>query len=196
MRLLSLLIMAFFGLALGGCDRTDASPNQARIDNVVRTTSAPVDALTRRIAGDAVPIELLCPPSEDPAAWRPAPETIASFQRARLIVANGAGYEAWVQTAPLPRSRLIEAADGLSEPLIRVRGETHSHGPEGHHTHEVTLGQVWLDPLHAIAQSRAIAAGLTDAFPEHQDTFIANLDVLSTELLELHRRLERLEPEG
>lgn len=196
MRLLSLLVMALLGLALGGCDRTDASPNQARIDNVVRTTSAPVDALTRRIAGDAVPVELLCPPSEDPAAWRPAPETISSFQRARLIVANGAAYEAWVQTAPLPRSRLIEAADKLTEPLITVRGETHSHGPEGHHTHEVTLGQVWLDPLHAIAQSRTIAAGLTHAFPEHQDTFSANLDVLSTELLELHRRLERLEPEG
>lgn len=196
MRLLSLLVMALLGLALSGCDRTDASPNQARIDNVVRTTSAPIDALTRRIAGTAVPVELLCPPSEDPAAWRPGPERVALYQRATLIVTNGAGYEAWVQTAPLPRSRLIEAADGLTEPLITVRGETHSHGPEGHHTHEVTLGQTWLDPLNAIAQARTIAAGLTDAFPEHQGTLSANVDVLCTELIELHQRLERLEPEG
>jgi zinc transport system substrate-binding protein len=196
MRLLSLLVMALLGLALSGCDRTDASPDQVHIEDVVRTTSAPVDALTRRIAGDAVQVELLCPQSEDPAAWRPDPETVASYQRAKLIVANGAGYEAWVQTAPLPRSRLIEAADGLSEPLIRVRGETHSHGPEGHHTHEVTLGQIWLDPLHAAAQARAIAAGLADAFPEHQDTFVANLDALSTEQMDLHQRLERLEQEG
>lgn len=196
MRLLSLVVIALMGLTMSGCDRSGAPTSSVQIEEVVRTTSAPVDALTRQVVGDAVRVELMCPPDADPSAWRPDPETVALFQRARLIVSNGAGYEAWVETAPLPRSRLVEAADGLSETLITVQGETHSHGPEGHHTHEVTLGQVWLDPVHAIEQAETIAKGLNQAFPEHADTFNVNLEELRTELIGLHERVQQLDTNG
>lgn len=188
--------MVITGCPIVGCDRADSTPVSAQFDDVVRTTSAPVDALARQIVGELVQVELLCPPTVDPAMWRPTPETVARYQRSRLIVSNGAGYEKWVQTAPLPRSRLIEAAGNLSSPLITVQGETHSHGPEGHHSHEVTLGQVWLDPLLAIEQAQAITAGLSDAFPEHADSFRENLDSLNEELIDLHSRLERIDTSG
>ena len=178
MRRVSWLLIALLGVAMAACDRPADTPNRVTLDEVVRTTSAPVDALTRQLVGDAVPVELLCPESEDPATWRPDPETVALFQRARLIVANGAGYEKWVAPAPLPRSRLVEAADALSRSFIMVEGEAHSHGPEGYHTHEVVLGHVWLDPLHAIAQAEEITEALVGAFPEHEGVFEFGLSVL------------------
>lgn len=186
-------ILALLVLTLFGCDRTDSAQNQRELEEVVRTTSAPIDALTRRIVGDAVPVELLCPASEDPSKWMPDAETVARYQRTKLIVSNGAGYENWVRTAPLPRTRVIEAADAIADSFIAVKGETHSHGPDGSHSHEVTLSHVWLDPLHAISQARAINAGLIEAFPEHEAAFNDRLSSLSVELNELHRRLEKID---
>jgi zinc transport system substrate-binding protein len=189
MRCVILVFMMLLGSGLQGCAREESNASTMAIDDVVRTTSAPVHALATQISSGLVPVELLCPTSQDPAAWRPSAETVAQYQRARLVVTSGAGYEGWVQTAPLPRSRVIEAASGLSEPLLIVRGETHSHGPAGDHTHEVTLGHVWIDPLHAIEQARAVSAGMITAFPEHEQAFNENLGLLIAELQTLHQRL-------
>lgn len=179
-----------------GCNSSDTDIDSNPIEDVIRTTSAPVDALTREIVQDLVPIELLCPESEDPSSWRPAPETISQYQRARLIITNGAGYESWVQTAPLPRSRVVDASSAIKDPLIIIQGESHSHGPEGSHSHDTTLGTVWLDPLNAISQAEVITAALAAAYPEYSSELSTNLSILKDELTDLHLRIKNLETSG
>jgi zinc transport system substrate-binding protein len=49
--------------------------------------------------------------------------------------------------------------------LIEVEGETHSHGPEGAHTHSSIASTTWLSPSIRRAQAEAIAGGLKPFFP-------------------------------
>ena len=48
-------------------------------------------------------------PPADPPSWRPTPDQIAGLAGVDLILAHGAGYEAWVATA-LPEERLVLTA--------------------------------------------------------------------------------------
>ena len=193
-------VIAAFGVllvALAGCDGGGASvPAVAEREAVVRTTVAPIDWMTRRIAGDLVPVELLCPAGQDPVRWRPGPDVVARYQRAALIVSNGAEFETWVRLAPLPRSRIVRSADAIGENFLTVPGEAHSHGPEGTHAHDVINGRTWTDPLNAIAQAGAIGDAMATSFPEHADAFAENQARLISELRAFHERLEALGSAG
>ncbi|MEQ8770463.1 MAG: metal ABC transporter substrate-binding protein [Phycisphaerales bacterium] len=188
------ILLALLAALLSACERSAPQTRAPiEIEDVVRTTTAPVDWMTRRIAGNLVPVELLCPPGEDPATWRPEPDIVAQYQQARLVIANGAEFETWVIVAPLPRSRVVRTADAITDELLVIPGETHSHGPEGTHTHDLVNGFTWLDPIHAIAQSGAIAQAMQRAFPEHAPAFTANHAELASELRALHERLQRID---
>ncbi len=186
------------GVIGAGCSR-DAEPatvDHAEIEPVVRTTFYPTTYFAGRIAGGLVEIECLLPAGEDPIFWAPGPEVIASYQRARLVIVNGAELEKWVATAPLPRARVVNSSSDLGVELITIRGSTHSHGPAGAHLHDGIDGHTWVDPLLAAQQTNAIAAAMARAFPEHADAFSANRDALVQELRLLDAQLGGLETDG
>jgi len=178
-------------LAIGGCESRSAdTPDPGSTEDVVRATTAPVGWMARTIAGDLVPVEMLCPDGQWPAAWRPGPDVVGLYQQAKVIATNGAEFEAWVRTAPLPQSRVVASADAIEGGFIRVLGETHSHGPQGEHAHERTDGHTWIDPINAVAQAGAIQRAMSAAFPEFAESFTANLAALDAEMQSLHERLE------
>ena len=74
------------------------------------------------------------PADEDPAYWMPDAETISNYQQADLILLNGAGYEQWVDSASLPKSKLCNTSVAFAKYYIPLEDAlTHSHGPEGMH---------------------------------------------------------------
>jgi hypothetical protein len=99
----------------------------------IKTTSYPADLLARRLAPSGAMVSLILPAGEDPPHWQPPGALVSSLAEADLIVANGAGFEAWMATAALPESKLVRAADGV--PTIAGAATTHSHGPAGAHSH-------------------------------------------------------------
>eukprot|EP00913_Durusdinium_trenchii_P006335 g5947.t1 len=147
-------------------------------------------------AGLAWGVQCPLPASEDPIFWAPGPEVIAAYQRARLVIVNGAELEKWVATAPLPRARVVDAGADLGVELITIKGATHSHGPAGEHSHDGIDGHTWVDPLLAAEQTGAIAAAMARAFPEHADAFETNRDALVQELRLLDAQLGGLETDG
>ncbi|MEM9374465.1 MAG: zinc ABC transporter substrate-binding protein, partial [Planctomycetota bacterium] len=135
-RLCKVFLFAAVSIGVGapttGCQRsTPAEPTPTEIEDVVRATSAPVGSFASHVAGGLVRVEMLCPDGQSPATWRPDAPVVARYQQARLIIINGADFEGWVQTAPLPRSRVIQSADAVNDEMIVVKGRTHSHGPGG-----------------------------------------------------------------
>ena len=131
----------------------DAPAASAPLD--VRALSFPAGWLVRRVGGERVAVTEVTPPGEDPPFWQPTGEVVAALGSASLLVANGAGYEAWTTTASLPAGRLVATADGLD--LVTVAGATHSHGniPEmGGPFLSVKLAA--LDDLPGIAASAVI----------------------------------------
>jgi len=152
--------------------------------------------MARSLAQGAVEVHCPLPEGTDPQFYKPSRADLALYQRARVVLTNGAGFERWLGTASLAPSRLVDTAANFSEPLIEHKGKTHTHGFEGEHSHAGTDGHYWLDPLLALVQAQACGAAMTSAFPEHEQTFARGLSQLETDLRALHKRIESAVPEG
>jgi zinc transport system substrate-binding protein len=131
------------------------------------------------------------PTDVDPSSWSPAADTIADYQRADLVLLNGAGYANWIQRATLSHSRLVDTSAALADRLIPVDDTvTHSHGPGGDHSHQGTAITTWLDMNFAIAQARAVFDALVRLRPENETDFRERLTELEGDLGDLDKRLQ------
>ena len=159
-----------------------ASPDKLRI----YTVNYPLQYFAQRIAGAHAEVIFPVPAGLDPAFWQPAAESIGDFQRADLIVLNGADYAKWVGLAALPRRKLIDSSARFRERYIQIANSTtHSHGPDGEHGHVGVAFTTWLDMQQAIVQSQAIARALTRKRPQHAGDFARKLAALAADLQRL-----------
>ena len=145
----------------------------------IQTTSYPVHYITERLL-PKISIKCVLPPGEDPPDWNPNAEQIAQMGQSDLIIANGANFEKWMQTASLPQSKTLYAAQGLS--FITLKGKTHSHGKKGAHSHAGVDPHVWSNPIHYQKQATKIAEALKKVDPGKNQTIDANLSRLKEEL--------------
>jgi len=157
----------------------------------VYAVNYPLQYFATRIGGEHVEVVFPAPADVDPAYWSPSAETVAAFQQADVILQNGAGYAGWVTRASLPQSALVNTGAVFADRLIPLtRAVSHAHGPAGAHQHGGFAFTTWLDPTLAIEQARAVARAIERARPEHEQDFRRALDELTSELVDLDRRLE------
>jgi len=150
----------------------------------------PLQYFAERIGGDRVAVVFPAPADEDPAYWSPDPDTVAAYQKADLILMNGAGYAGWLQRASLPQDRLVDTSEGFRNQLIPLEENvTHSHGPGGAHSHEGFAFTTWLDPELAILQARAVRDAFAEARPDQESAFRQAFEALEADLRDLDRRL-------
>jgi zinc transport system substrate-binding protein len=156
----------------------------------VYVVNYPLQYFAERIGGDGVEVVFPAPADEDPAYWSPDPDVVAAYQGADLILLNGAGYAAWMQRASLPQSRLVDTSAGFQDQLIPLEaGVSHSHGPQGAHTHTGNAFTTWLDPSLAILQARAVKDAFARARPDRDAVFQEAFEALEADLRDLDRRL-------
>ena len=130
------------------------------------TSFYPLTFFVEEIAGDALEIYAPVPANADPALWRPSSEALIGLQQARLILLNGAGFEAWVGKVSLPESRIVRTAKSFSGEWIEREEESHSHGGMAPHSHGAIDGHTWMDPQQALQQARSVHGALARTFPE------------------------------
>lgn len=201
MRRLVALLAVPVALCAAACDgprpSEPAAPAEpAAQSDAVLVTFYPTRYFAERLADGRVEVELPLPEGEDPIYWRPGAEVIQEYQSARLVILNGAKLEKWALTAPLPRSRVVDTAEGFEHEFIEFgHAVTHSHGPAGEHSHAGVDGHTWVDPNLAIQQARAIESAFRVAFPDHADLFAINLMSLEADLRQLNQRLVALTPD-
>jgi zinc transport system substrate-binding protein len=163
----------------------------------VYVVNYPLEYFAKRIGRDRVTVTFPAPAGEDPAFWSPDAEAVLAYQGADLILLSGAGYAKWVEVATLPRSKLVNTSAAFEDRLIRVESDlTHSHGPEGEHSHGETAFTVWLDLGRAVEQARAITEALAAARPEHAAVFEEGFSSLERDLLAVDAELAELAAEG
>ena len=147
------------------------------------TVNYPLKYFAQRIGGASVEVRFPAPADVDPAFWSPDAATINAYQKADLIILNGAGYARWVKRAALPRLRSIDTSAALAAPLIEMRpGLTHSHGPGARHAHSGIAFTTWLDFDQAIQQAASIRDTLQRRHPEQRVYFSDNFDRLERDL--------------
>jgi len=160
---------------------------------IAYTVNYPLQYFAQRIAGDHAEVVFPAPPDVDPAFWQPDAETIGDFQRADVILLNGAGYAKWVSKVSLPRRKLVDTSAGFRERYIEKEGGvSHSHGREGAHSHAGTAFTTWLDFTQAVEQARAVRDALSRRMPDRADTLAANFHGLERDLLAFNARLEAI----
>jgi zinc transport system substrate-binding protein len=174
------------------CSEKKLEPEPAN-KPILYTTNYPLAYFARRIAGEAAEVRFPAPPGVDPAFWEPEAPVIEAYQQADLVLLNGAGYERWVDRATLAASRLVNTSAAFEADYIPLKDVvTHSHGPEGQHTHAGFASTTWLDPRLAQRQAEAIRDALIRLLPERRAALEQNFRSLANELAGLDRDLERL----
>lgn len=154
----------------------------------VVSASFPSCWLVDRLARDLVDHQCAGVAGEDPRTFKPSAELVLDLQQADLIVMNGAGYEAWLDTAGVPPDRLLNTA--LVVKVLDAPGTTHSHGAHGAHSHAGPDPHIWADPQRYLAQAESVRAELTELLPSHADALQASFRQLSDDLGQLDRLLE------
>ena len=145
---------------------------------VVATTTIVADVV-RQIGGDNIDLTTLMPVGTDPHAFQPAPQDAAKVANAKLIFANGAGLEAFLQ--PLlqnagSQAKVIEVSDGIHL-LNSTEIETGRANTGDPHT--------WFDPNNVIIWTQNIEKSLSAADPQHAAQYAANAKQYQQKLQEL-----------
>ena len=178
--LVPLLVLLAFG-----CSKKDArqAPASAGVPaQSVYTVNYPLAYFAKRLAPEGVEVVFPAPPDVDPAFWKPTPDEIGQYQRASLILLNGAGYARWTRYATLPKSRVVVTAAGCRDAFLQT-GEAvaHQHGPAGEHAHEGTAFTTWLDMRLARCQAGHVGDAL-DALHTKREALDHDLTELDTRL--------------
>lgn len=159
----------------------------------VYVVNYPLKYFAERIAGEHARVVFPAPADVDPAYWMPDAKTISDYQRADLILLNGANYAKWVNKVSLPRFRMVNTSAGFKDRYIEAAEIlSHSHGAGGEHAHEALAFTTWIDFSLAAEQAKAIAKALSRKKPALKDTFQENYEELKRELLKLDRDIKKV----
>ncbi len=189
---LTLVTFGFLCPSCNSADRQDEDPTigePGKGKPTVGVVNYPLKYFVERVAGDEVDVLFPVPAEVDPAYWKPEAEDVAAYQRADLILLNGASYAKWVDSATLSRSRLVNTSVQFTDRLILIEDAvTHSHGPGAEHGHGSVAFTTWLDPMLAIEHASSVRDALVQLLPDLDTTFNQNLTALRDDLLDLDEK--------
>ena len=178
-----------------GCSKKEAAPGtkvelEDRPETLIYTVNYPLAYFAKRLAPEATEVVFPAPPDVDPASWKPSPEVIARYQKADLILLNGAGYARWTQYATLPKARTVVTAEDCRKTFLQ-NGDAvkHQHGPDGEHAHEGTAFTTWLDMRLALCQAERIRDALIQLAPTRKNAVQQRFAALERDLTRLDARL-------
>jgi zinc transport system substrate-binding protein len=178
--------------AMTACSDQTGQPGKTA---AVKTTNAPLSVyvvnyplqyFAERIGGSHFAVTFPVPADVDPAFWEPTAEQVGAFQRADLILLNGASYAKWVNQVSLPASRIVDTSASFSDRYILIADQaTHSHGASGEHRHGGVAFTTWLDPQLAVEQAAAVRDALIRLRPDVAEELQQNFAGLEKDLREL-----------
>ena len=176
-------------ILLGGCEDPTPPDAFARVPLQVRAFDPIVSGISDFVGGELVEVRPLAPVGTNRGTWNPTPSELATLLDKDLILIGG--REPWTDTAALPSNRTIAFDERLDSNLIETDTVvTHSHGPDGAHSHRGTAPNPWLDPDLAAAMSNGIRDAYVQLAPIHQDTFNANDSLWRRRLAEAAATIE------
>lgn len=162
MRALLALIALLLPLSLPAADKPQ----------VVTSFSILAD-LTRAVGGEHIALTNLVGPDEDAHVFEPSPEHARTLLQADLIIANGLGFEPWLErllASSEARGRRIDASQGVLPLWLEEDGE------------KVADPHAWQSLSNAEIYVRNITQALSQLDPSHADAYAANRDAYLTRL--------------
>jgi len=187
----ALAVLAVAGCGSGG-EQPATAPTPAGPEPVNVVTSTNVyGSIVEAVGGDRVQVtSLINDPAADPHSYESTPADAAAVARARIVVANGGGYDDFM-------SRLVESAGGQPTVLdvteisglapqeaTEEHANEHAEG-EGEHAHGEFNEHVWYSLPTVQALATRLATDLGAADPVGAGTFTANAESFNSRMAEL-----------
>ena len=135
--------------------------------------------LTREIGGEHIELSNLAGPDEDAHVFEPSPDNVRTLLKADLIIANGLGFEPWLErllASSEARGQRIDASRGVLPLWLEEDGE------------KVADPHAWQSMSNAELYVRNIAQALSELDPAHAKAYAANRDAY---LAKLHALLKQ-----
>jgi manganese/zinc/iron transport system substrate-binding protein len=173
-----LSVIIFLTLTFAGCAKSTANTASSEgILNVVATTTMLAD-LSEIIGGERVYVSGLMGPGIDPHLYQAGAGAVTLMQRADVVVYNGLHLEGKMgeifKSLSVRGDTVICAADGIDEEkLLRWDGGGDSYDPH-----------IWFDVSLWGCAAKAVAAGFSQADPDHAAYYEDNLARYLAELEE------------
>jgi zinc/manganese transport system substrate-binding protein len=133
--------------------------------------------LTQRIAGDHVQVLTLVGPNGDAHVFEPGPKESAELADSKLLIANGLGFEPWLQRledASGFKGRMVIVTDGV----MPLKGNEELGPTDPHAFQDLANAQIY---------AANIEKGLSATDPAHAADYKANADKLIAEMAALDK---------
>ncbi|MDD4816344.1 MAG: zinc ABC transporter substrate-binding protein [Victivallaceae bacterium] len=169
-------------LVLCGC--SEKTPDTGRR---VAVLTAPVGAIVRAVAGDAVEVSVIVPPGKDAHEYEPAPGDLRGLQHGGVYLSLGMAGE-------LRLANAVVAAGGrvrmLAPNLERLPFDDHDHdhGGDGD-AGEFGDPHVWMSPENCAVIAVSCGEILTEIYPDHAAGFRASAAEYAAEMRALADRI-------
>lgn len=148
---------------------------------IVATTTI-VGDIVRRVAGDAIRLQVLVPPNADPHDYIFRPADMVAAAEAELVFVNGAGLEGHMDRlirGVLRPERIVSLAQGI--PVRHFEEpDAHAHGDDC--VHDDIDPHFWTNPRNVMVWSHTIATALSRLSPEEGPAFDARAKELVEDL--------------
>jgi ABC-type Zn uptake system ZnuABC Zn-binding protein ZnuA len=182
--LASLLLLA---LAPGGC--AGSGHGRPRI----AASIFPLYDITRRVAGDRLPVQLVLPAGQSEHSFNPKPRDVENLAEAQLIFAVGLGLDEWLQTlvkrAGTGTAKVFELAP-LLDPILVPPGILREEGGPAGRTARVDP-HFWMDPVRMEQAVELIVEALQRLDPEQSPRFRTRGNEVKHSLALLHEEISR-----
>ncbi|WP_313241059.1 metal ABC transporter substrate-binding protein [Stutzerimonas kunmingensis] len=132
--------------------------------------------LTREVGGDRIELTNLVDADADAHVYEPSPDDAKALLRADLIIANGLGFEPWLErllASSEPKGKRIDASAGVVPLMLDEDGEA---VPDPHAWQSLTNAEIYVRNI-AKALGELDPANL-DVYIERRDAYLARLHAL------------------
>ena len=169
------------------------SPALAQEKIKVVATFSILGDLVKNVAGDRATVQTLVGPDGDAHVYAPSPADAKALAEARVVVANGLGFEGWI-------TRLVKAS-GTKAPIVIATRGIKPRRPSGHsggesHAHGDADPHAWQAVSNAKMYVTNIRDALTQADPDgrmvydsNASAYLAKLDALEQEVRDAVARI-------
>lgn len=151
----------------------------------------PMYVATAKVVGDVDGVTLHClaqPQNGCTHNYSMSANEMLLLQQTDVLVCNGAGAEAFLQSALKTRPDLVQV--DASKGISLLREEEHYGHSHQHDHQEIYNEHIWMSPLRYMLQVRNIADGLAQADPAHAEQYAANAAVYCREIQEVWEQMQ------
>ena len=154
---------------------------------VLATTSIVADVV-QAVGGERLEVTALVPAGVDPHAFEPAPQDVRRVAEAQVVVENGLGLEAFLQS--LLRNAATDApVISLAEGIEPLPAGDHAEGADEHGAWDPHL---WLDPRNVIVWTHTLEDSLAVLDPSGAADYAQRAGAYRMELEALDAELEAI----